>query len=180
MRLRLRRLLPLVAPLALLAGGGRAADAPAFKPARVGGGPLLFFVHPEDVNGQREEVLYLHDPTAGTAPTAVWRGNPPIPAPVARPGRDLVLMQRGDLAFLLRPSSGDVRPLLKDRSAEVMTAEGAAVYFREQTNEDRKLGFELKRVGGEYHVVSYPRPEYALWQLRADDPAPARRLAAVR
>lgn len=121
-----------------------------FRPVEVSHGELLFLVHPETAegvpnggSGDRFEVLYLHDPSAGwDRPKVLWHGEGNVaPRPLARMSRDVVLMDFEDRAFFLTLSTGAVAPLLRtDDETKVLLVDESKVYFLHRTIPDTSPG----------------------------------------
>lgn len=156
----------------------------AFPPVTVGNGPLLFFVHPEDElgrpdsGGKRTEVLYIHDPVAGTTTTALWRGRPPAPKPVERIDSQWILMQWNDRTFLHHLKTGGLRPLLPEGPTKVLSTKGSRIYFLDGMGLGRGLRLKTGE-DGKARIEGYTRHMDAIWTMDALSSSPAVPLANV-
>lgn len=122
-----------------------------FSPVKVGDGPLVFFIHPEDKSGSstsdigsRTEVMYLCDPAAGAKAVPVWRGKGPLVVPLHRLTRNLTVIKRPFVCYLWDMAKGSATPLWSgENQTSFLKAEGGKIFFLRRLLPDPIGGMKL-------------------------------------
>ena len=160
------------------------------RPVQVGPGPLLFFMHPEDEDGQsvpsgyaRFNVAYVYDPAHDRPPQEFWRGNPTnlIPRPIARPKANLLVCEQSDRACIVEFDSGNKTPLLNttDRT-EVIEVKDGVVFFLDHKLTDALGSIQLDHLpDGTTITKNYFRPRDWLYVRDVTPSAQPKRVGEI-
>ena len=122
-----------------------------FSPVKVGEGPLVCFIHPEDESGRsvggsgpRTEVMYLCDPAAGAKAVPVWRGQVPRVVPLQRLAQNLMVIECGSECYLWDMAEGSATSLwLGENETSFLKAEGSKIFFLRRLLPDPISGMKL-------------------------------------
>ena len=153
-----------------------------FSPVKVGEGPLVCLIHPEDGIGQsvsdgreRTEVMYLCDPGSGVKATPVWRGSVPLVVPLQRLTKNLTVVERGYECFVWDMSEGGATSLWAGGDqTSFLKAEGSKVFFLRRLLPDTSSGVKLRSgKNGEHVAESWFRARDKLCTLTPGDKAGA-------
>ncbi len=153
-----------------------------FSPVKVGEGPLVSFVHPEDdpSGGPRTEILYLCDPSADTKAVPVWRGKGRLVRPVQRLTQNLTVIERASECYLWDMAKGSATPLWSgENETSFLKAEGSKIFFLRRLLPDPLGGMKLGRgKNGKLIAESWFRARDKVCTFTPGDPAGAVELAA--
>jgi hypothetical protein len=158
-----------------------------FSPVKVGEGPLVYFVHPEDgaggsENGARTEVLYLCEPAAGAKAVPVWRGKVPLAVPLQRLTENLTVLERNSECYLWDLAKGGATPLWPgENQTSFLKAEGGKVFFLRRLQPETLSDFGMKLGTGKTGKIvaeGWFRPRDKVCTFTPGDPAGAVELTA--
>lgn len=157
-----------------------------FFPVKVGEGPLVCFIDPEDESGHsvsggtRTEVMYLCEPAAGTKAVVVWRGTSPLVEPLHRLTRNLTVIRRPSECYLWDMAKGSATPLWSgDNQTVFLKAEGEKIFFLRRLRADPIRGIKLKSgKNGKLIAESWFRARDKVCTITPGDKAGAVELAA--
>ena len=158
-----------------------------FSPVKVGEGPLVCFIHPEDESGRsvsgggpRTEVMYLCDPAAGAKAVPVWRGQVPLVRPVQRMTQHLTVIERKSECYLWDMEKGSATPLWPgENETSFLKADGGKIFFLRRLLPETSSGMTLGRgKNGKMLVESWFRARDKVCTFTPGDQAGAVELAA--
>ena len=185
MKLPLLRHLP--ACLLALASVHAGTPLTGFTPVKVGDGPLLCLIHPEDESGRpesgggtRTQVMYLCDPSAGAKATPVWRGESPVVGTLMRLTRNLAVIQRFTEGYVWDIENGSGTPLWPgEDQTSFLKAEGGKVFFLRRLQPDLLSGMKVRTgKNGKTVAESWFRARDKVCTMTPGDKAGAVELAA--
>lgn len=154
-----------------------------FEPFKVSDGSLLSFIrpespagHPSDSAPNRQEALYLFDPTTHKRPHAIWKRSSPVAELTNRLSNNLFLLEHRQALFLADISKGEISPLLKkeDRS-EVIHISDEHVLFLHQLLPDPIDSVQLGRTD-QIEDKDWFRTKGQVYRMRIDGTGKAERL----